>query len=162
MMLKYMTQIPPSWVRLMALAFLLATFTGCAGVKIVRIPIPVPTFGFGGDKSAKKKDATPSAAAKSGSHQMTGTASWYGPKFHGKRTANGERFNMNALTAAHPSLPFNTRLRVTNLENGRRCIVRVNDRGPFTGGRIIDLSRAAARKLDFENAGLAKVSLEVL
>ena len=161
-MLKYMKQIPSSWVRLLALAFLLATFTGCAGVKIVRIPIPVPTFGFGGDKSAKKKESTSTTVSKSGNAQMTGTASWYGPKFHGKRTANGERFNMNAMTAAHPSLPFNTRLRVTNLENGRRCIVRVSDRGPFTGDRIIDLSRAAARQLDFVNAGLAKVSLEVL
>lgn len=161
-MLKYMKQIPSPWIRLIALAFLLATFTGCAGIKIVRIPIPVPTFGFGGDKSTKKKATTPTTVEQSGNHQMTGTASWYGSKFNGKRTASGERFNMNALTAAHPTLPFNTRLRVTNLENGRRCIVRVNDRGPFTGGRIIDVSRAAARKLDFETAGLAKVSFEVL
>ncbi|MDP8242679.1 MAG: septal ring lytic transglycosylase RlpA family protein [Candidatus Hinthialibacter antarcticus] len=157
-----MKQIYPSWVRLLALTVLLTTFTGCAGIKIVRIPIPVPTFGFGGDKSPKKTEPTKEAIAQSGDHKMTGTASWYGPKFHGRRTANGERFNMNAMTAAHPSLPFNTRLRVTNLDNGRKCIVRINDRGPFKGGRIVDLSRAAARKLDFERDGLAKVRLEVL
>jgi rare lipoprotein A len=155
-------QVHASWIRLIALVFLMATFTGCAGVKIVRIPIPVPTFGFGGDKSTKKTETKTETVAQSGSHKMMGTASWYGPKFHGRRTANGERFNMNAMTAAHPSLPFNTRLRVTNLDNGRRCIVRINDRGPFKGGRIIDVSRAAARKLDFEHAGLAKVRLEVL
>lgn len=161
-MITRMRLLSPLWARLLALTVLLTMFTGCAGIKIVRIPIPVPTFGFGGDKSPKKTDSSQSSVTQSGDHQMTGTASWYGPKFHGNRTANGERFNMNAMTAAHPTLPFNTRLRVTNLDNGRKCIVRINDRGPFTGGRVVDLSRAAARKLDFEQAGLAKVRLEIL
>ena len=76
---------------------------------------------------------------------QVGLASWYGPHFHRKRTADGERFNMNALTAAHRTLPFNTYVRVTNLANGRSVIVRVNDRGPFVGDRIIDLSARAAR-----------------
>ncbi len=156
------SRISSSWVRLLALVVLLSVLTGCAGVKIVRIPIPVPTFGFGGDKSPKTTKPSKDAIAKSGDHNMVGTASWYGPKFHGRRTANGERFNMNAMTAAHPTLPFNTRLRVTNLDNGRKCIVRINDRGPFKGGRIVDLSRAAARKIDMEHAGLAKVRLEIL
>lgn len=89
-----------------------------------------------------------------------GMASWYGPGFHGRKTANGERFNTNDLTAAHKSLPFNTLLRVTNLENGRYTIVRVNDRGPYARGRIIDLSYAA--KTEIGMGGLAKVKIEII
>lgn len=89
-----------------------------------------------------------------------GTASWYGPGFHGRKTANGERFNTNDYTAAHKSLPFNTLLRVTNLENGRYTIVRVNDRGPYARGRIIDLSYAAKNEIGM--SGLAKVRIEVV
>ncbi len=87
-----------------------------------------------------------------------GTASWYGPGFHGRKTANGERFNTNEFTCAHKTLPFNTMLKVTNLENGRYTIVRVNDRGPFVRGRIIDLSNSA--KNDIGMGGLAKVRIE--
>jgi rare lipoprotein A len=87
-----------------------------------------------------------------------GTASWYGPGFHGRKTANGERFNTYDLTCAHKSLPFNTLLKVTNLENGRYTIVRVNDRGPYAKGRIIDLSNAA--KTEIGMGGLAKVRIE--
>lgn len=87
-----------------------------------------------------------------------GTASWYGPGFHGRKTANGERFNTNELTCAHKSLPFNTILKVTNLENGRYTIVRVNDRGPYIRGRIIDLSNAAKNEIGM--GGLAKVRIE--
>lgn len=89
-----------------------------------------------------------------------GTASWYGPAHHGKQTASGQPFNQNALTAAHPSLPFGTQVRVTNLANGKQVVVRINDRGPYKGGRIIDLSRAAARKLEID--GIAQVRVEVL
>ena len=78
---------------------------------------------------------------------QSGFASWYGTPHHGRRTANGERYDMHALTAAHPALPMGTRLAVTNLENGRSVQVRVNDRGPFVRGRILDLSYAAARQL---------------
>lgn len=92
----------------------------------------------------------------------TGIASWYGPQFHGKRTANGEIFNMNELTAAHRTLQMPSLVRVTNLENGLSLIVRVNDRGPYKRGRVIDLSKRAARLLDFEDKGTAKVRLEVL
>ena len=91
-----------------------------------------------------------------------GVASWYGPVFHGRRTANGERFNTNAMTAAHRSLPFGTRVRVTNLENGRRVVVRVDDRGPYVGGRVIDLSAAAARHLDMVEDGVVRVRVEVV
>lgn len=92
----------------------------------------------------------------------TGLASWYGPKFHGRPTSNREIFNMNDMTAAHPTLPFGTYLNVTNLDNGRTAVVRINDRGPFVGGRIIDLSYAAARVLGMIGPGTARVRLEVL
>lgn len=92
----------------------------------------------------------------------TGIASWYGPNFHGKKTANGEYFNQNELTAAHRTLQLPSLVRVTNLDNGRSLIVRVNDRGPFSKGRIIDLSKRAAELLDFKIKGTAKVRLEVL
>jgi rare lipoprotein A len=88
-----------------------------------------------------------------------GLASWYGRKFHGRRTASGERFNMNDFTAAHPSLPFGTRLMVRNPANGREVAVRVNDRGPHTGNRIIDLSRAAAKAIGLLEAGVGTVVL---
>ena len=88
-----------------------------------------------------------------------GKASWYGPGFHGKRTASGERFDMNDLTAAHRTLPFGTRVRVRNHQNGREVVVRINDRGPWVGNRIIDLSKAAAAALDLLQAGEAPVVL---
>ena len=91
-----------------------------------------------------------------------GRASWYGPGFHGRTTANGERFNQNAMTAAHRSLPFGTRVKVTNLNNGRSVIVRINDRGPFAKGRVIDLSKAAAGVIGMLNSGTAPVRLQVL
>jgi rare lipoprotein A len=86
-----------------------------------------------------------------------GLASWYGGSLHGRRTASGERFDQEALTAAHRSLPLGRRARVTNLENGRSVIITVTDRGPFVRGRIIDLSRGAARRLGFLRAGTARV-----
>lgn len=96
------------------------------------------------------------------SHTETGIASWYGPGFHGKRTANGEAFDQNALTAAHRTLQMPSLVRVTNLENGRSIIVRINDRGPFSRGRVIDLSARSAELLQFKNQGTAKVKLQVL
>ncbi|MDY7012153.1 MAG: septal ring lytic transglycosylase RlpA family protein, partial [Cyanobacteriota bacterium] len=91
-----------------------------------------------------------------------GIASWYGPGFHGRRSASGERFNQNAMTAAHRTLPFGTRVRVTNQNNGRSIVVRINDRGPFIRGRIIDLSVGAARKIGMYGSGIAPVEVEVL
>jgi rare lipoprotein A len=88
-----------------------------------------------------------------------GGASWYGPGFHGKKTASGERFNENAMTAAHRSLPFGTVVTVTDQRTGKSVKVTINDRGPFHKGRIIDLSKAAATKLGFRNAGTTKVCL---
>lgn len=95
-------------------------------------------------------------------YNETGIASWYGDAFHGKSTANGELYDMNGLTAAHRTLPLPSVVRVTNLENGRAMNLRVNDRGPFAHGRIIDVSRRAAQLLGFEQQGTARVRVEVL
>ncbi len=92
----------------------------------------------------------------------SGQASWYGPGFYGNRTASGEVFRPDTLTAAHRSLPFGTRVKVTNLWNGRSTVVRINDRGPFHGGRIIDLAHGAAQELGVTASGVADVKLEVL
>ncbi len=91
-----------------------------------------------------------------------GKASYYANQFHGKKTANGETFDMNELTAAHPSLPFGTRVRVTNLRNGKDVIVRINDRGPFVKGRIIDLSAEAAKEIGLFRSGTAQVRVEAI
>ena len=92
----------------------------------------------------------------------TGVASWYGPGFHGKTTASGEIFNQERFTAAHPTLPWGSRVKVTNLANGKSVEVRINDRGPFVKGRIIDVSRAAARALGMMESGIATVKVEWL
>ena len=96
------------------------------------------------------------------SYNQTGIASWYGPGFHTRVTANGEAYNENELTAAHQTLPMPSLVRVTNLENGRSIVVRINDRGPFVAGRIIDMSRRGAQLLGFDQKGTAKVRVEVL
>ncbi|MBX2865518.1 MAG: septal ring lytic transglycosylase RlpA family protein [Leptolyngbyaceae cyanobacterium MAG.088] len=92
----------------------------------------------------------------------SGMASWYGPGFHGRTSASGEAFNQYAMTAAHRTLPFGTQVRVTNLNNGRQVVVRINDRGPFSGGRIIDLSAGAASAIGLQSAGVGPVQIEVL
>jgi len=91
-----------------------------------------------------------------------GIASWYGPGFHGRRTASGERFNQNDLTAAHRSLPFGTKVQVTNLYNGRSVVVRINDRGPYARGRILDLSAGAASLIGVRSSGVAPIRLQIL
>lgn len=91
-----------------------------------------------------------------------GAASWYGPHFHGRPTANGERFDSAQLTAAHKTLPFNTKVRVTNEENGKSVIVRINDRGPYAGKRVIDLSQGAAERIGLLSRGVGTVKLDIL
>lgn len=93
---------------------------------------------------------------------QTGLASWYGSRFHGRLTASGERYNQYAMTAAHKTLPFGSRVRVTNLNTGQAIEVRINDRGPYVRGRIIDLSYAAARRISVRKPGTAPVQIEVL
>ena len=102
------------------------------------------------------------AHAQSEIIKLDALISWYGADFHGRPTSSGEIFDMNAMTAAHKTLPFGTMLEVVNLDNGKKAVVRVNDRGPFAKNRLIDLSRAAARALGFEQDGEAKVAVKYL
>jgi rare lipoprotein A len=128
---------PPSvnaWLRTALAAVSLAALSGCATTH--------PTPGHAGPE--------------------VGLASYYGDALQGRHTASGERFDMHALTAAHRTLPFNTRVEVTNLENGRSVVVRINDRGPYVEGRVIDLSQAAARELRFLGRGTTRVRLKVV
>ncbi len=100
--------------------------------------------------------------SRPGAYREVGEASYYGREAHGKTTASGEKFNMNAYTAAHKTLPFGTKVRVTNLTNNKTVVVRINDRGPFVAGRIIDLSYAAAKKIKMLDAGITDVELVVV
>lgn len=122
------------------LTALLVLLAGCAG----HAPHPAPT---------------PGSATATGYH-AEGQASWYGSRHHGRRTASGERFDMHALSAAHRSLPFGSKVKVTNLHNRRSVVVRINDRGPYARGRIIDLSRAAAERIGMLKSGTAPVRVE--
>jgi rare lipoprotein A len=121
---------------------LLVIAAGCGRRVTARIPAPPPPAPIGWSE--------------------TGIASWYGVPYDGRRTSSGEIFDMHALTAAHRTLPFNTWLEVTNLDNGKRVEVRVTDRGPFVSGRIIDLSMGAAEKIEMVRAGIVKVRLKVI
>lgn len=152
-----------TFCRLIALLALLGLFltAGCAS----KVPSPAPRPG-------EKKPATQRPYTVMGKtyhpvdsahgYRESGYASWYGPNFHGKRTSNGEVYDMDQMTAAHKTLPMNTFVEVTNLENQRKAVVRVNDRGPFVDGRVIDLSRAAARQLGVYGPGTAKVEIVAL
>ena len=114
--------------------------------------------------AACSHSAAPKKTATGGGRPgvQEGMASWYGGSLHGGPTASGERFDKNAMTAAHRTLPMNTRVRVTSKRNGRTVVVRINDRGPYGKGRIIDLSEAAAKRLDMIDAGVVPVRIEVI
>jgi rare lipoprotein A len=120
----------------------LSLFTGCARKTSAHVPSPVKPARIGATE--------------------TGIASWYGPEYNGRHSANGEVFDMQKLTAAHRTLPFDTWVEVTNLANQKRVDVRITDRGPFIHGRIIDLSLEAARELDMVTAGIIKVRIKVI
>jgi len=139
----------------------------------VSVPVSIPypgtarlPSGHGGTKKTGRPyrvaGRTYYPLASAAGYDRTGIASWYGRKFHGRKTANGERYDMYALSAAHKTLPLPTLVRVTNLENGRQVIVRVNDRGPYVKNRLIDLSYAAARQLGFASKGTARVRVQAL
>lgn len=125
-------------------------------------PIQMPNSTFDGAHSSPNWDLSSVDRVQIIESKIASLASWYGPGFHGRRTANGEVFNQNALTAAHKSLPFGTRVKVTNLNNGKSVIVRVNDDGPHIPGRVIDLSKGAAARIGMLSSGVAPVRLEVL
>ena len=112
------------------------------------------------EKITVSKDADPNFASLKMTELGTMTASWYGPKFHGRLTANGEIYNQLALTAAHKSMPFGTFLKITNLRNGKGVIVRINDRGPYVDGRDLDLSKGTALALGMIKRGVIKVKVE--
>ncbi|MDB2682731.1 septal ring lytic transglycosylase RlpA family protein [Alphaproteobacteria bacterium] len=151
--------------------FLLLILTACSspeGVLLAHVAkhIPMPgeaksegTFKVGTPYKVKGVWYKPSEQYE---FTQTGIASWYGPNFHGKRTANGEIFDQNELTAAHKTLQMPSLIRVTNLGNGRSLVLRVNDRGPFSRGRVLDVSKRGAELLGFKNQGTAKVRIEVL
>ncbi len=110
-----------------------------------------------GEPEPSESSPAPSLPSEAGEEIDRGLASWYGEKFHGRRTASGETFNTNELTAAHKTLPFGTRVRVRHATTGKEVTVRINDRGPFTKGRVIDLSRAAAAAIGMLQTGVAPV-----
>ncbi|MEE9162932.1 MAG: septal ring lytic transglycosylase RlpA family protein [Candidatus Neomarinimicrobiota bacterium] len=145
--------------------------TGCCLVLVAAACSSAPRYTSGG-KSARKKPPrstriappakrVPSIKVPPGT-VLTGVASFYGPDFHGKLTANGEVYDMYGLTAAHRTLPLNTIIRVTNAANGKSLIVRINDRGPYIQGRMLDLSYGAALKLGFVSRGTTRVRVEVM
>lgn len=115
-----------------------------------------------GSRSGPVTDAAEPAGRAASSWTQSGRVSWYGPGFHGRQTASGEIFDSGEFTMAHRSLPLGSRVRVTNLDNGRSVVLRVNDRGPYVGGRIADLSRAAAGSLDFLDDGVVQARIELL
>ncbi len=117
-----------------------------------------PRYGAGQGPAGNSSSARPKGARK----VIYGVSSYYGKDFHGKLTANGEIYDMYGLTAAHKTLPLNTVVRVTNLENDTSLILRINDRGPYVKGRILDCSYGAAVKLDFVNQGTTKVKIEII
>ncbi len=123
---------------------------------------PAPKFGGKQNQSADKNKNLRYGENLTVLKTETGVASFYSEKFHGRVTYSGEKFDMNGISAAHPFYPMGTLVRVTNLSNGKKLVLEINDRSPLKSGRIIDLSLGAARKLDFENEGLAKVKVEVL
>lgn len=114
---------------------------------------------LGGCAAPSRTDPSVPDAGQISTEMDAGVASWYGERFHGRRTASGEAFNMNEFTAAHKTLPFGTQVRVRNLDNGQEVVVRINDRGPFTRGRVIDLSRAAASAIGLIQTGTARVAV---
>ncbi|MFA7228010.1 MAG: septal ring lytic transglycosylase RlpA family protein [Melioribacteraceae bacterium] len=138
---------------------------------IVLTGISVGFIGFGDTAAIEtngvakitiSRDAEPNLTSVSFNKLGVMTASWYGPRFHGKETANGEQYNQMALTAAHKSLPFGTILQITNLRNGKSAVVRINDRGPYIEGRDLDLSKGTALELGMIGRGVIKVKVEEL
>jgi rare lipoprotein A len=126
--------------------------SGPGSSEAAKVILPPVSHTAGQNKPKTKKKAPP---------YQVGTASWYGDYFQGKPTASGEPYNMHDFTAAHPTLPLGTFVRVTNMRNGRAVVVRINDRGPVVDGRIIDVSYNAARALGFKERGLQRVRLDI-
>jgi rare lipoprotein A len=164
-------------IALVVLSFLL---TGCGQPKQARVKVPPPPSITEPDSQADSADSEPPAKTTASSDPdtekdalhispdtkpisvETGLASWYGGPYHNRRGSNGEIYNMHAMTAAHRTLPLGSIVRVTNVKTGRSALVRITDRGPFVEGRVLDLSQAAAKRIDVWQAGVAMVRIEVL
>jgi rare lipoprotein A len=146
-----------SFAAALATTVTLAQTAAPAAVPTPAAPVATPAPAVAAPVAAPKADAKPAAPA--GDHAMAGKVAYYGAKFNGRKTASGERFNAGAMTMAHKSLPFGTMVRVTNVKTKKSAVVRVNDRGPSTPGRIGDLTRAAAVKVGAIKAGFAEVTL---
>ena len=145
--------------------FLSAVLTGCAGRQPVvnRQPSPPIQPSAPSESASRDRNApTTSSGLRADAPVEEGNASWYGAPFHGRQASNGEIYDMYRLTAAHRTLPFNTVVRVTNLSNGKSTVVRITDRGPFVGNRIIDLSYAAAKEIESIGPGVVPVRLEIM
>ena len=139
------------------------TLFNCIAILIILISCtPSPKFKRGGKAKAPPKKEEVLANRPGVSDVQVGIASYYGEEFHGKPTASGEIFDMHKQSAAHRTYPLGTRARVTNLQNGKSVVVKINDRGPFVSGRIMDLSYGAAQALGFVDQGTARVKIEVL
>jgi rare lipoprotein A len=158
------TSLSPSFAKKMCLALAVASFCGAAHAQTPATPAaPTGMAPIVKAEPAPAPVAAPASAAKtSGEHQLEGKAAYYSNRFNGRKTASGQRFNNAAMTTAHNTLPFGTRVKVTNTKNNKSVVVRVNDRGPSTPGRVFDLTRAAAKKLGYVRAGLADVKAEVV
>ena len=151
------------WIHLIIFSLFLTA--GCASQKANRYEEPYENTKKEASSSTmpyKVQNTTYYPISNSAGFKQTGIASWYGPNFNGKLTSNQEVYNMNAMTAAHKTLPFNTMVKVTNLENGKEAVVRINDRGPFVKYRIIDLSFKAAKILGVVEKGTVRVQLTAL
>jgi len=162
----------PGWLRALLVVALLAhawsAWAAQPGFAGVELPLAghLDDVGRGAEKPVEDEEEPPgdplsTLMAPDEVYFERGGASWYGIELHRRRTASGERFNMNAMTAAHRTLPFGTRVCVRNLNNGKEVLVRINDRGPHTMGRIIDVSRAAALALDLMGVGIKEVALSL-
>jgi rare lipoprotein A len=154
-------RVSPAGGRCWLACALVLTLTACgsSGPAPVKPAAPGPHFKVGQPYQINGHWYYPRFVTE---YQATGIASWYGESYHGRQTANGEIYDMYALTAAHPTLQLPSVVEVVNLENGRSLTLRVNDRGPFVDDRLIDLSLAAARELGFERQGLAPVQVRYL
>jgi rare lipoprotein A len=169
-----------SWICVCALVSSSSLLTACGGHKQAKVEVPPPpavSTNESANEPAEDTDpretSAPATCCNDDSHESpagrgkplfveTGLASWYGAPYNRRRSSNGQVYNMHAMTAAHLTLPLGTTVRVTNLKTGHSAVVEITDRGPFVSGRILDLSQAAAKKVDVWGAGVAKVRLEVL
>ena len=157
------------WGGMASMAAIALLLAGCAEARFMSHAVKTASHQTRDNEGGVYKVGNPYKVAgvwyypkEEAGYDETGIASWYGKKFHGKYTANGEVYNMNALTAAHKTLPMPVKVRVTNLENGRSLVLRVNDRGPFVHGRIIDVSRRGAELLGFREQGIARVRVQLI